>query len=524
MKATKQITKMLVLGCVCTCSLALKLQADTFYLRTRPQLPYPSDPYNGALPAITLNASNRVYEVQDTPTDFLALQELVGTNTLSGSRFGLKTRDPLSSAPYLEIDLDDDNYTRIIHFDTTPGSLYNVQESTNLIDWSVIQTVVATDTNYIFSTTADGTKFYRAVLPDDRLQFPGWDDYVEAFANFNVFTTIHGTYHLELYGDGNLLYQTTAAVPTNGLFGVYDGSYDPSQWPNVGGYAIDDWELRVTVTPSVGPHPAQAILNKRQRHPTYPRYGLTVAREGVGAGIAPGIQDDIDMYMVGYLQASGYNVARQVSLANSPFDPSTVQYFNVPKLTDTNSWAQFKWFINNPNFTDLHYFGHGTHLGIGDSLADPTTSISLAEFQNTNRLTHPLKYAAMDGCETASGNHSWQKSKLLPALCGFDKKVTLLEASSMGKWPRFAWGWTAKKQINFASGTYLNLYHFVFIADFYQALSHRNGSGFLDRTFEQAIYFGQNPNGLGTGGPFMTTNPDGYFLDYLGCGAAHWDD
>ena len=368
------------------------------------------------------------------------------------------------------------------------------------------------------------------MLPDDRLQFPGWDDHVEAFAFFNVYTTIHGTYHLELYGDGSLLYQTTANVPTNGLFGVYDSSYDPSQWPNVLDYAIEDWELRVTVTPSAltpGPNPsgpAQATLKKKQRHPTRPRNGLTVEREGVGAGVAPGIQDDIDMYTLFYLQQSGLNVADQYSLAGTYLDPITVQYFSVPKLTDSNSWNQFKFFINNTNVTDLHYYGHGSHLGIGDSLADPTTSISLAEFQNTNRLLHPFKYAAMDGCETASGNHWWQKSQLLAALCGFDKKVTALEASSMGKWPRFAWGWTAKKQINFGNGTYLNTYHFIFIKDFYQSLSHRNGSGFLDQTFDQAIYFGQNPFGAGTGGSFMTTNPDGDNFDYLGCGAAHWDD
>jgi hypothetical protein len=429
----------------------------------------------------------------------------------------------------LAIETDDDNFTRVIYFDTVPGCLYNIEESTNLLDWSVMQTAIAMDTNYIFSTTATDMKFYRVVLPDDRIQFPDWDDYVEAFASFNVFTTIQGTYHLELYGDGNLLFQTTADVPADGRFGVYDGSYDPAQWPNVGDYAIDDWELRVTVTPSVIPQtpdggsPAQVAVKKKQRHPTHPRYGLTVERNGVGAGVAPGVQDDIDMYMVNYLQASAINVSYQESLDNVPFDPATVQYFNVPKLTDANSWGQFKWFINNPYFTDLHYFGHGSRQGIGDSLSDTNTCILLAEFQNTNRQTHPLKYAAMDGCQTAAGDHFWQTSKMLAALCGFDQKVTMLEASSQGKWPRFAWGWTAKKQINFANGTYLNIGHFNFIEDFYNRLSERDSNGFLKYTFEDAIAFGQHPNGLGTD-PFLIDNPDGYFLDYLGCGEARWDD
>jgi len=186
-------------------------------------------------------------------------------------------------------------------------------------------------------------------------------------------------------------------------------------------------------------------------------------------------------------------------------------------------WAQFKVFINNPTSTDLHYFGHGSRQGIGESLSDPTTSILLAEFQNTNRLIHPLKYAAMDGCQTANGNHFWQSSEMLKALCGFDSKVTMLQASSMGKWPRFAWGWTATKQINFAGGNHLNTGHFQFLSDFYTHLSIRNSSGYLQYTFQDAIDFAQHPNGNG-GDPGMTDNPDGYFLDYLGCSQAHWDD
>lgn len=424
----------------------------------------------------------------------------------------------------LGIETDDDNHTRVIHFDTSPGFSYNVEESTNLLDWSVMKSIVATDTNYNFSTTADGMKFYRVILPDDRISFPDWDDYVEAFANFNVSTTIQGTYHLELYTNGNLFYQNTATVPASGNFGVYDSSYDPSQWPNVADYAVDDWELDVIVTPSVVPHTpnsgsAQATLKKKQRHPTHPRYGLTVE---MLVFTSDTIQTDVDEYMVTYLLASLANISQQENLANQPFN-EFIDSSAVPKLWGTNEWAQFKWFINNPNFTDLHYFGHGSRQGIGGNLGDPTTSISLAEFQNTNRLTHPLKYAAMDGCQTAKGNYFWQNSELLKALCGFDTQVTMLQASSAGKWPRFAWGWTANKQINFANGNYLNTGHFQFLSDFYAHLSNRDNNGHLKYTFDQAIYFGQHPDGNG-GDPYMTDNPDGYFFDYLGCGEAHWDD
>jgi hypothetical protein len=538
MKARGKIIGRLIVGCVLACCFASQLHALTYYLQTQGGVPYPLDPYGGTLPVVALDAARKIYQIQDTPKDFAALQlalkakasDALSSDTADGIMSPNNFDTPEESGFHLNIAADDDNYTRVIHFATTPGSLYNLESSTNLTDWVVEQTFVATDTNFIFWAAPEGNKFYRASLPDDRLQFPDWSDYVEAFAYFNVHSTIQGTYHLELYADGSLLYENTAEVPTDGNFGVYDSSYDPAQWPNVADYAVEEWELRVTVTPAVAPMwsggsgSPTANLKKKQRHPKYPRYGLTVGREGVGAGVAPGIQDQIDMYMLGYLQASANNVASQYSLANYYIDPSTAQYFNVPKLTDSNSWNQFKWFINNPNLTDLHYYGHGSRRGIGDSLSDPTTSISLAEFQNTNRLKHPLKYAFLDGCQTASGNYFWQNSKLLEALCGLDRKLTMLDASAQGKWPRFACGWTVNKQINFGNGTYLNTWHFIFIADFYLTLSHRDGSGYLDRSFDQAIYFGQNPMGAGTGGFGMTTNPDGLDLDYLGCGEARWDD
>ena len=525
----KQHSRLIVAGCLFICLLTLKLSASVYFLQTQGNLPYPSDPYHGTVPITTLDAPNGIFQILDTPADFAALANSNRTNNfISSTNQARRTPNtPGNSDPNgfdLNIDTDDDNFTRIVYFNTSPGSVYSIQSSTNLTDWSVEQAFIATDTNHTFLAVPDGNKFYRIELPDNRLQFPDWDDYVEAFAFFNVHTTISGTYHLELYADGNLLFQRTASVPVGGNFGVYDGGYDASQWPNVAGYAADEWSLNVTVTPSAAGVPqAQANVKKRQRHSTHPRFGLTIAREGVGAGVAPGGQEAIDMYMVGYLKASGDNVANQLSLAPSLLDPSTVQYFNVPKLTDTNSWAQFKTFLNNPNSTDLHYFGHGSQLGIGDSLADPTASVSLAEFQNTNRLTHPLKYAAMDGCKTASGNHWWQKSQLLAALCGYDRKVTLTEARSKGNWPRFAWGWTSKKVVNFASGTQLQIGHFNFITDVYSDLSVRDANGFLIHSFDHAINFGLHPNGLGNN-PFTFDNPDGFFLDYLGCGEARWDD
>ena len=520
MKATKQIIALLVL--VCICSLAVKLQADTFYLRSQPQLPYPSDPYSGTMPIIALDASNGVYQVQDTATDFLALEELVGTNQSSGSRFRPLHRDPSSTAPYLEIATDDDNYTQAIQFDTTPGFIYNVEESTDLLNWTLNTSLVANDTNYIFTVTPDeGQKFFRAVQADKRLSFPNWDDYVEAFAYFNIHTTIQGTYHLELYADGNLLYQTTAAVPTNGNFGVYDAGYDSSQWPNVGGYAANEWALDVTVTPSAaGATPAHANLTKKQRHLLAgTRRGLTVEMELYHGED----QIEVDQFMLNFMLTSLANVSRQIDLAGQQLNEFT-SYAAMPKLLGVDEWTQFKTRINDSNLTDLHYFGHGSHLGIGENLRNHEASISLAEFQNATRKTYPLKFAEMDGCTTASSGSIWtfwQNSKLLEALCGYDKKVDQSEAVASGKWVRFAWGWKTVKVLNIVSGGHLNAAHFNFSQDFYNHLADLAPNGLARYSYDESLQFALHPMGHGVDS-LVIDNTEGYFSDYLGCGWGYW--
>ena len=185
---------------------------------------------------------------------------------------------------------------KYISFNTQTGLVYNIEQSTNLIDWSLRDTIVATDTNYGFYCFEDGMKFFRVMQQDDRIQFPDWNDFIEQFAYFDVSTSIQGTYHLELYGDGALLYQTTAAVPANGKFGVYDGGYDPNQWPYAGEYAINNWELHVSVTPVGGGDAAQAAVNKTQRRRNLWRLGITIQMYNAFT-ISYLIQDEIDMWM-----------------------------------------------------------------------------------------------------------------------------------------------------------------------------------------------------------------------------------
>src|SRR5690606_12567605 len=101
--------------------------------------------------------------------------------------------------------VDDANAKRVSLNNIRAGLVYNVEQSTNLVDWSIYQTIVADDTNAAFLTFEDETRFFRAVELDDRIQFPDWDDGIEQFLHFEIWTSIEGTYHLELWGDGNFM-------------------------------------------------------------------------------------------------------------------------------------------------------------------------------------------------------------------------------------------------------------------------------------------------------------------------------
>jgi hypothetical protein len=492
-----------------------------YYLNSAPG-PYPIDPYGGGLPITTLDASHQIYRVEDTPEDYAALQALLMANLPRGDASisadenvpAVDSSDPpgwrVSIAP------DDDN-TAVVYFDTQPGTIYNVQESNNLLDWITAQTFVADDTNFEFTIyPTDGMKFYRANSPDDRISFPDSDGYVEMFAYFYVSTTIQGTYHEELYGDGNLLFQHDGTVPANGQFGVYDSSYDPNQWPYNPDYSISDWEFRVSVTPAGAGQPAQAVVKKKTRYRTYPRKGITVEMNGIG-NPAPGVQDEMDAFMLDYLSAS-FNACNQVlNLLGIPFNGPPPDFSFVPKLNNASDWSNLKRLVLTNGVTDFHYFGHGTRKGLGEYQGNPNVSILLAELQNSLLKTNPMNYAALDGCRTAGGLLFWQKPDLLIALTGYKKQFNADEAAMRGLHPRFGWGWKKGKDINVVGGTHLNTDHFNFVMDFYSRLCHRDPfTGLLDQTYSDAINFGQHPQGLGND-PYIYDNPEGYFIDWVGC-------
>ena len=406
---------------------------------------------------------------------------------------------------------------KYISFNTQTGLVYHIEESTNLMDWSLRDTIVATDTNYGFYCFDGGMKFFRVIQQDDRIQFPDWNDFIEQFAYFDVTTSIQGTYHLELYGDGALLYQTTAAVPVSGQFGVYDGGYNPNDWPYSPEYVYNNWELHVSVTPSGGGNAAQTIVKKTQRRRNQWRRGITIQMYNAFT-ISFLIQDEIDMYMENYFLAN-YNAAYQVALNGNVLDQFTGRQ-GLPKLIDAGSWSQLKGLLYDPNFnvthvSDIHYFGHGGRTGVGNNLNDHANSITLGELQNPYLKTYPMVYAGLDGCNTAVGS----KPAMLKALVGFDTKLPRTHFLNKGIVPRFAWGWTESKGVAYLQQGTLKEAHFDFVEDFYTHLIHRNQFDLLDHTYEQAIQFGQHPNGQGVNDQYHTriNNSEGDSIEYVGC-------
>ena len=431
-------------------------QSGTFWMAKGPgaiplpPLPWAPDDLN--VPIYSLGGGN--FLVDDRDVDYSAQQQEVeaakalaialgfdteGQQQNDPQSDGLDPRDP--NGIYLDIEAwpIDGKY---ISFNTCTGLVYHVEESTNLVDWTLYDTIVANDTNESFFLYDGGTRFFRAVQLDNRIQFPNWDDEVEQFLYFDVSTSIQGTFQEELYADGQLVFQTTAAVPSNGRFGVYDQNYDPTTWPNAGYYAVDNWELRVTVTPAGGGGgAATATVKKTFRKPYQGRRGLTVQQYNAFT-ISFLIQDDIDEYMLGYFLA-GLQTTRQFTLAGAPLN-EFIDRTQVPRLEDAAQWAQFRYDIYHSLFTDLHYFGHGAknHLGSGGT----TNRLDMWVLDRSPYLsTNRMRYVALDGCNTA------EKTTFLKGWVGYDTTYSRTKFQNKGWLPRFGWGWKDAKGVAYVN-------------------------------------------------------------------------
>lgn len=324
---------------------------------------------------------------------------------------------------------------------------------------------------------------------------------------------MQGTYALELFADGVMVYQTSAAVPADGKFGVYDGNYNPANWPNEGFSDADEWTLHVTVSPAGRSTSAGATVKKKFRKPYNSRSGLTVQQYNAFT-ISYLIQEEIDDLMLNYFLA-GLQVTPQKALDGSLLDWS-IDRTRVPRVENYQSWNDFRYDIRHGLFSDLHYFGHGAedHLGGGPK----NTQLEMWVLDRSRYLaTNHMRYVALDGCNTA------QKTTFLSGWIGHDSKVSRNKMRDKGWIPRFGWGWTDKKGVAYTYQGELLWAHFNFVTDYYTRLTHRDLSGYLDFTYEQAIDFGKHPNHQGVD-PNVVNNSQGNSINYVGCYDCYFDE
>ena len=425
--------------------------------------------------------------------------------------------EPIMSSPEssaglrLKIQLTSDK-DKIISFNSQSNLLYRIEESSDLLNWNLLEEVVAIDTNTYFYAFDDAIRFYRVIQNDERIQFPDWDDFVEQYLYFDVWTPITGTYHLELYGDGALLHSTTEPVPADGFFGVYDGNYNPAHWPFTGYYPYDTFELRVTVTPAggaggAGGAAAQATVKKKQRRRNDNRVGTTVQLYNAFT-VSMVVQDQIDDWMHNYF-LSCLQSSFQVDLDGGMLD-EFVDTDAVPRIHNANDWGKLKNLIYGPTsftwITDLHYFGHGANSRIGGNGG----SLTLTDLKSALVSTNPMRYVALDGCKTG------QNIDYLKAFVGHGKQTSWQKFRDKGWDPVFAWGWKDNKSVAFERQGQLYDEHFWFVGDYYWFLTQRDISGYLFHTYQESIEFGKRPNGNSPLHP-RTRNTEGDSITYVGC-------
>jgi hypothetical protein len=318
-------------------------------------------------------------------------------------------------------------------------------------------------------------------------------------------------------------FSNSAVVPANGRFGVYDGSYDPADWPYTGYYAGNEFRVEVFVTNSLATaeeqNPARATARKKIRRRNHNRAGITAYQAGALGTLNMTEEHAFKTYMEGYFFSCYYG-ARQVDLDYNELDPSiTVE--SLPKLGGSNDWLRLRACVYGTNLgtciTDFHYFGHGNVNGIGEpGLA---THIMLGALETSPVLkTNPMSYVFIDGCKSA------KNMKMLKAMVGHDKKYTRAEMAAKGLMPSFGAGWKDEANIGYVNQGTLRVKHFDWIMDFYQKLTELNQGDILFRTFQEALDFAAHPNGQGVGGQFVIDNNEGNALATVGCKDCYFDE
>ena len=287
---------------------------------------------------------------------------------------------------------------------------------------------------------------------------------------------------------------------------------------NTGYYAVNEWKLRVTVTPIAGgsgptaaPSTAEA-KKKGLRRPINDYWGITVQQAGI-ANPATQAQQDLDEHLSLYLQAN-LQVTRQMNLDAAELNG----LYEAPVLNAAGEWTKLRSLLTSAtrDLDYFHYFGHGAPNSIGSG-AGGAQRIILPTLQS-GRLRHtPLTYAAIDGCRAG------EDTAFLKALVGHAKKVSRQKARDSGLTPRYAAGWDRTKAVGFVTQGELFHDHFYFWTDFYNHLTARDPQGFMFHTYEEAYAFAKEPRGAGVH-PTMQINVTAGGFVQVGCHECFFDE
>ncbi|MCI0744405.1 MAG: hypothetical protein L0Y58_03265 [Verrucomicrobia subdivision 3 bacterium] len=442
---------------------------------------------------------------------------------------------PIPGVPLLAIEVFDG--AKIVSFNTIPGLVYRVEETANLSNpvWTTIEEFVATSSDSDFVAEDDAMRFYRVFQEDDIIQFPDWFDSIYQYMRFDVYTPVtDGTYAMELYADGNLVFTGANTIPPDGRFFVHDVNYNPADWPNRGYYGVGEWELRVTVTPAAGSGGGgggagtHRVVKKTgvQRNPFGTYKGMTVGQSGIFSTTTTA-QDEVDQSLW-FCMAAMYNACEIVdwnfSFVDVPATDSShmsvhATLYNATQWDPLRQWVTRQTAANTLSGNTLdyfHYMGHGSPKGLGSVAGQ---MITLAQLRGSPFLkTDFLTYAALDGCRTM------KSTKLITALVGYGETTSRLDIAQKGGDPHFGCGWDDVKQVGWVLQGIKNDNHFYFWEDFYFHLTHRNQvTGLMDRTYEQAYAFARNPMGEGVNHT-LQSNAEANGFKMVGCLNCYFDE
>lgn len=154
--------------------------AGTYYLSSMP-VPFPCDPYYGALPIETLDAVHHIYLVKDTPGDYATLQS--AQSVVRHQMVAMNEDENSSSQDFSpQVFTTNDLWLQIIAVTNgtanlvihPPGDMmngvYDLQYSTNLTlpeTWQWLLRSNPRETNLMVSNATDAQGFYRLSAPND---------------------------------------------------------------------------------------------------------------------------------------------------------------------------------------------------------------------------------------------------------------------------------------------------------------------------------------------------------------------